>query len=524
MGKWTRTRAHGLARVYTRARTLLHATGSSGCSLSPSPCPPPPTPVPPVLWGTRAGPQGPSTLTAPQHLLGPLTTTFSSPLPAPLVNTLKSATSLTRTPLGCSPRPVARQALGLQAGGGRHSSAGENPGVRGPGPAVLTPDTPSPLPKLRKGPRCPGPQVLPLPTAPPHPACGVGRCWPPGLLRGGCPPQWDSGVPHLQPRGRGRGCGARGHRRRRRARCGAPPAPGGRCSGRCCRPCPPAPPPPCRAGPAGPRWPRPRRLRLPLQNSVLITPRCCIPRRATPRHIVSCHAMPRCRGHLPQGALPPITQTRAPGHCGNIPITRPQGIMGNPHPQCRVGIPMVGTPVHCGIAPLLVVHCGTAPTRSLCIVGRPLCQCPGALWDYSHPSTRYIVGPLQPSSPSALWACPYPSSSVHSGIGPSRSTPVHCGNAPVHCGTAPVHRGRPASLTGGVDVEVGGLVRHVADGLQAGAARRDLAGVAQRQAHVHAERALVDVLPREQHRDLRHAMTSLPGHAPCSARRPPSVP
>lgn len=49
------------------------------------------------------------------HSLGPLTVTLSSPLPAPLVNTLKSATSFTRTPLGCRPRPEARQALGLQA-------------------------------------------------------------------------------------------------------------------------------------------------------------------------------------------------------------------------------------------------------------------------------------------------------------------------------------------------------------------------------------------------------------------------
>lgn len=52
----------------------------------------------------------------PWHSLGPLTVTLSSPLPAPLVNTLKSATSFTRTPLGCRPRPEALQALGLQAG------------------------------------------------------------------------------------------------------------------------------------------------------------------------------------------------------------------------------------------------------------------------------------------------------------------------------------------------------------------------------------------------------------------------
>lgn len=54
-----------------------------------------------------------------------------------------------------------------------------------------------------------------------------------------------------------------------------------------------------------------------------------------------------------------------------------------------------------------------------------------------------------------------------------------------------------------VDVEVGGLVGHVAHRLQAGAARCHLAGVTQRHAHVDAEGALVDVLPREQHRHLR---------------------
>ena len=47
--------------------------------------------------------------------LGPLTETLSAPLPAPLVKTLKSATSFTRTPLGCRPLPVARQAFGLIA-------------------------------------------------------------------------------------------------------------------------------------------------------------------------------------------------------------------------------------------------------------------------------------------------------------------------------------------------------------------------------------------------------------------------
>lgn len=61
--------------------------------------------------------------------LGPLTVTLSSPLPAPLVNTLKSATSLTRTPLGCRPRPEARQALGLQAGRKRRGEVG---GAEGP--------------------------------------------------------------------------------------------------------------------------------------------------------------------------------------------------------------------------------------------------------------------------------------------------------------------------------------------------------------------------------------------------------
>lgn len=60
----------------------------------------------------------------PWYSLGPLTVTLSSPLPAPLVNTLKSATSLTRTPLGCRPRPEARQALGLQAGRKRRDEVG----------------------------------------------------------------------------------------------------------------------------------------------------------------------------------------------------------------------------------------------------------------------------------------------------------------------------------------------------------------------------------------------------------------
>lgn len=66
----------------------------------------------------------PTTGPGPWHSLGPLTVTLSSPLPAPLVNTLKSATSFTRTPLGCRPRPEARQALGLQAGGKRRGEVG----------------------------------------------------------------------------------------------------------------------------------------------------------------------------------------------------------------------------------------------------------------------------------------------------------------------------------------------------------------------------------------------------------------
>jgi len=51
----------------------------------------------------------------PTHVLGPLIVTPRSPLPAALVSTLKSAVSLMRTPLGCRPLPVARQAFGLQA-------------------------------------------------------------------------------------------------------------------------------------------------------------------------------------------------------------------------------------------------------------------------------------------------------------------------------------------------------------------------------------------------------------------------
>lgn len=47
--------------------------------------------------------------------LGPLTETLSAPLPAPLVKTLKSATSFTLTPVGWSPLPVALQAFGFMA-------------------------------------------------------------------------------------------------------------------------------------------------------------------------------------------------------------------------------------------------------------------------------------------------------------------------------------------------------------------------------------------------------------------------
>lgn len=48
-------------------------------------------------------------------LLGPFTVTLSSPLPAPLVYTLKSATSFTLKPFGWRPLPDALQAFGLQA-------------------------------------------------------------------------------------------------------------------------------------------------------------------------------------------------------------------------------------------------------------------------------------------------------------------------------------------------------------------------------------------------------------------------
>lgn len=47
--------------------------------------------------------------------LGPLTVTLSAPLPAPLVKTLKSATSFTLTPLGWRPLPVALHAFGFIA-------------------------------------------------------------------------------------------------------------------------------------------------------------------------------------------------------------------------------------------------------------------------------------------------------------------------------------------------------------------------------------------------------------------------
>lgn len=50
------------------------------------------------------------------YSLGPLTTTFSSPLPAFLVSTLKSPTCFTLIPDGWRPRPVALHAPGIQAG------------------------------------------------------------------------------------------------------------------------------------------------------------------------------------------------------------------------------------------------------------------------------------------------------------------------------------------------------------------------------------------------------------------------
>lgn len=64
--------------------------------------------APPFLQNT-------STHGSAKHLLGPFIVTPRSPLPAALVSTLKSAVSLMRTPLGCRPLPVARQAFGLQA-------------------------------------------------------------------------------------------------------------------------------------------------------------------------------------------------------------------------------------------------------------------------------------------------------------------------------------------------------------------------------------------------------------------------
>lgn len=49
------------------------------------------------------------------YSLGPLTSTFSSPLPAFLVSTLKSPTCFTLMPDGWRPRPVALQAPGAHA-------------------------------------------------------------------------------------------------------------------------------------------------------------------------------------------------------------------------------------------------------------------------------------------------------------------------------------------------------------------------------------------------------------------------
>lgn len=55
------------------------------------------------------------------YSLGPLTSTFRSPLPAFLVSTLKSPTCFTLMPDGWRPRPVALHAPGTQAGvGERH--------------------------------------------------------------------------------------------------------------------------------------------------------------------------------------------------------------------------------------------------------------------------------------------------------------------------------------------------------------------------------------------------------------------
>lgn len=62
--------------------------------------------------------------------LGPLMETFSSPLPAPLVKTLKSATSFTLTPLGWRPLPVALQAFGFTAESSDNTFEGEPLGKR----------------------------------------------------------------------------------------------------------------------------------------------------------------------------------------------------------------------------------------------------------------------------------------------------------------------------------------------------------------------------------------------------------
>lgn len=68
-----------------------------------------------IRHGCKAGPSHTWDGETKEHLLGPFTVTPSSPLPAALVSTLKSAVSRMRMPLGCRPRPLARQAFGLQA-------------------------------------------------------------------------------------------------------------------------------------------------------------------------------------------------------------------------------------------------------------------------------------------------------------------------------------------------------------------------------------------------------------------------
>lgn len=51
----------------------------------------------------------------PKHSLGPLMSTFRSPVPAFLVSTLKSPACFTLIPADCRPRPDALQAAGTQA-------------------------------------------------------------------------------------------------------------------------------------------------------------------------------------------------------------------------------------------------------------------------------------------------------------------------------------------------------------------------------------------------------------------------